>query len=173
MQEKHGTEGKTVWREAHYQAADINDRLIINLRDLSHTLRSLYEGRGSQKRILIVLAEMGGSVTQRQLTRRLGIRSGSASEVIGKLESGGCVRRTVNEADRRNVDVVLTEKGKALAEEAKRGRDLRHEQMFCCLSAEEKAELLALLEKVGADWEERFGGPKERGPSGRRGEQEE
>ena len=36
-------------------AANINDKLIMNLRDISHTMRSLYEGRGSQKRILIIL----------------------------------------------------------------------------------------------------------------------
>ena len=55
------------WRAAHYKDADRNDKLIINLRDLSHTMRFLYEGKGSQKRILIVLNEMGRT-TQRELT---------------------------------------------------------------------------------------------------------
>lgn len=50
-------------------------------------MRFLYEGKGSQKRILIVLEDIGGCVTQRQLTERLGIRPGSVSEVIAKLES--------------------------------------------------------------------------------------
>ena len=54
---------KAVWREAHYQSADTNGKLIINLRDVGHMLRGLYEGRGSQQRVLIVLNDMGGSVT--------------------------------------------------------------------------------------------------------------
>ena len=147
---------KTAWRETHYQSADTNGKLIIHFRDIGHMMRGLYEGRGSQQRILIVLNEMGGAVTQRMLTERLQIRSGSASEVIGKLESAGYIVRTVSEDDRRNVEVALTEKGMAAAEEAKRQRELRHEEMFLCLSKTEREELLVLLEKLSSDWEKRF-----------------
>ncbi len=143
----------TVRCEAHYNAANINDKLIINLRDISHTMRFLYEGKGSQKRVLIVLDEIGGSIAQRELTERLGIQPGSASEVIAKLESAGCISRTPNETDRRTVDIELTEEGKALAAEAREQRIRRHEQMFSCLSGDEKNQLLSLLEKVNADFE--------------------
>lgn len=148
--------GYPIWHERRYDAADMNDKLIINLRDLSHTMRFLYEGKGSQKRILIVLDEIGGSVTQRELTECLGIQPGSASEVIAKLESADCIRRTPNERDHRTVDVELTEKGKVLAREAREQRIRRHEQMFSCLSDDEKKELLSLLEKVNKDWEKRY-----------------
>ena len=37
----------------------VNGRLIISLRDISHTMRSLYEGKGSQKRVLMVLRREG------------------------------------------------------------------------------------------------------------------
>lgn len=147
---------KAAWRETHYQLADTNGKLIINLRDIDHMMRGLYEGRGSQQRILIVLNEMGGAVTQRMLTERLQIRSGSASEVIGKLESAGYIVRTASETDRRNVEVALTEKGREAAEEAKQQRELRHEEMFLCLTETEKEELLVLLEKLSSDWGKRF-----------------
>lgn len=140
---------------AHYHAADINDRLILNLRDISHTMRFLYEGKGSQKRVLIILSEIG-VITQRELTERLGIKPGSASEVIAKLENAGWITRTPSETDRRTADVALTEKGKQLALEAKKQRNLRHEEMFSCLSENEKSELLFLLEKINADWEYRY-----------------
>lgn len=139
-------------------AAQINDRLIANLRNLSHVMRSLYEGKGSQTRILIVLGQIGGPVTQRELTERLGIRPGSASEVIAKLESAGYLTRSPNATDQRTSDIVLTEAGTAAASEAKRQRDRRHEEMFSCLSEEEKQELLRLLEKVNGDWKERYQG---------------
>ncbi len=148
--------GKAAWRETHYQLADTNGKLIINLRDVGHMMRGLYEGRGSQQRVLIVLSEMGGAATQRMLTERLQIQSGSASEVVGKLESAGYIVRTVSEADRRNVEVALTEKGREAAEEAKRQREKRHEEMFLCLTETEKEELLVLLEKLSSDWEKRF-----------------
>lgn len=148
--------GRNPWHKARYDAADMNDRLILNLRDLSHMMRFLYEGRGSQKRILIVLDEIGSKITQRELTERLGIQPGSASEVIGKLEGAGCLRRTPSETDRRTADVELTDAGKSIASEAREQRNRRHEEMFSCLSEEEKKELLSLLEKVNADWEQRY-----------------
>lgn len=149
-------EDHDAWRNTHYLAAGVNDRLIINLRDLSHMMRFLYEGKGSQKRILIILDEAGGSITQRDLTERLGIQPGSASEVIAKLEHAGQIRRTPSRTDRRTADIQLTESGKRLAAEARERRICRHQEMFSCLSDDEKEELLSLLEKITADWETRY-----------------
>ncbi|MDO5785193.1 MAG: MarR family transcriptional regulator [Eubacteriales bacterium] len=146
------------WHKAHYDTVGTNDKLVINLRDLGHTMRLLYEGKGSQKRVLIILDEIGGSITQRKLTERLGIQPGSASEVIAKLESAGYIKRTPNETDRRTADIALTETGKVLAAEARAQRIHRHEQMFACLSDAEKNELLSLLERINADWEKRYRG---------------
>lgn len=140
---------------AHGGAADMNDKLVANLRDINHTMRFLYEGRGSQTRILIVLMEKG-TITQQRLTEQLGIQPGSASEVLAKLEKSGLVTRTPSETDRRTTDVSLTEEGKHAAFEAAAGKHLRHAEMLASLSEEEKAELLFLLEKINADWAERY-----------------
>ena len=140
---------------AHYQAADMNDKLIINLRELGHMMRMLYEGKASQKRILIILNE-SETITQRDLTERLGIQPGSASEILSKLESAGWIRRTQNETDRRTTDICLTDSGRELATEALAQRRKRHGEMFSCLSGEEKQELLSLLETVCADWRSRY-----------------
>ncbi|MDE5908027.1 MAG: MarR family transcriptional regulator [Lachnospiraceae bacterium] len=142
-------------RMAHYHAADINDKLIINLRDLNHMMRLLYEGKASQRRILIILNE-SETITQRDLTERLGIKPGSASEILSKLESAGLIIRTQNETDRRTTDVCLTDSGRKLAQEALEQRQKRHEEMFSCLSGEERQELLSLLESVCADWRTRY-----------------
>lgn len=133
----------------------IQDKLIFNLRDLSHIMRSLYEGKGSQKNILIILNEVGG-ITQRELTERLGIQPGSVSEVIAKLEDAGDITRTPSEADRRTMDIALTPKGKVSALEAAERRNRRHIEMFSCLPDDEKETLLSLLEKVNADWKIRY-----------------
>lgn len=144
-------------RMEHYLAADTNGRLIINLRELSHMMRMLYEGKASQKRILIILNETG-NITQKDLTDRLGIQPGSASEILSKLESAGWILRTQNEGDRRTTDISLTDIGRELAKEASAQRKERHEEMFSCLSEEEKQQLLSLLERVRTDWRTRYEG---------------
>lgn len=148
-------EKRVAQRRAQYEREDVNGKLVINLRDISHIMRDLSEGRGSQKRILIILLE-AGPITQRELTQRLGIQPGSASEVITKLETAGLISRTESEADHRTVDITLTEEGSRQARDAKSQRDGRHGEMFSALSGEEKSHLLRLLEKVNTDWESRY-----------------
>lgn len=140
-------------RKAHYKAADNNDKIIINFRDINYTMQGLYEGRGSQKRILIVLLEVG-TITQQKLTERLGIQPGSASEVLAKLEKSNLILRTESTIDRRTTDIRLTEQGRIQAEEAAEQRKNRHEKMFSCLSENEKVTLITLLEKLNNSWEE-------------------
>lgn len=130
---------------------DIHGRLVSNLREIGHTLRAVSEGKGSQKRILVVLSQ-SGAITQSELTERLGIQPGSASEVLGKLEAAGLITRAQSEADKRTTDVRLTEAGEAAAKEAYAQRMARNAQMFAFLSEQEKAALLALLERVNEAW---------------------
>lgn len=152
---RHGHGKRYDMRMAHYQATDTNDKLIINLRDLGHIMRFLYEGKASQKRILIILNELK-TITQRDLTEHLGIQPGSASEILSKLESAGLIIRTQNETDRRTTDVSLTDAGRELAVEALAQRQRRHEEMFSCISEEEKEKLLSLLERIYVDWRIRY-----------------
>lgn len=138
-----------------YRKLDKNNKLIWNFRDIGHTMRQISEGKGSQKRILILLLENNG-MTQRALTQRLGIQPGSASEVISKLEIAGLIVRTPSETDHRTTDIRLTEQGEALAQEAHAQCRKRHDQMFASLSEEEKDTLIALLERVNEDWDRKY-----------------
>lgn len=133
-----------------YNSLDMNNKLIWNFRDISHTMRRTSEGKGSQKRVLIILLENNG-MTQKELTDRLGEQSGSASEILAKLEGNGMILRTANENDRRTTDVVLTEKGRVMAQEAYESRNARHQAMLEVLSDGEKETLIALLERVNSD----------------------
>ena len=142
--------------EERYKTLDMDNKLIWNFRDIGHFVRNLSEGKGSQKRILIILLEEG-TITQRDLTERLGIQPGSASETIGKLENAGLIVRTQSNDDRRTTNIVLTDEGRIQAAEAAIQRKKRHETMFSCLTAEEKETMLKLLEKVNSDWKQRYG----------------
>lgn len=134
----------------------IDNQLIHNLRNIGHTIRFAFGGKGGQNRILCVLHKTGG-MTQRELTERIGIQPGSASEVIGKLENTGLIERTPSTKDRRTSDIRLTEAGYLQAEEVIRQRSIQHQEMLSCLSDEEKQTLLALTEKLNMDWKSRYG----------------
>lgn len=141
----------------NYTELEIDEKLTVNIRDLGHTIRFYAEGKGSQKQILKILYDLG-DMTQRELTKKLGIQPGSASEVIGKLENSGSILREPSLADRRTADVKLTEKGRERAEDITREKEACHREMFSCLSSEEKADLLSLTEKLNAYWDDHFRG---------------
>ncbi len=141
--------------QEQYASADTNLKLILNLRDIGHVMHRLYEGRASQKRILILMTQCG-PITQRDLTEMLQVQPGTASEVFAKLERAGLITRVPNTLDRRTVDLELTEEGKRLGLEAAAQRQSRHELMFAGLTDEEKEQLLRLTEKLNTDWKEKF-----------------
>lgn len=134
----------------------MDNQLIHNLRNLGHTIRFAFGGKGGQNRILCILHKTG-TMTQRELTERIGIQPGSASEILGKLESTGLIERTPSLKDRRTSDIRLTEAGYLQAEEVIRQRSIHHQEMLSCLSGEEKQTLLALTDKLNADWKSRYG----------------
>lgn len=138
-----------------YESAEPHNKLVLNFWEIGNTMRRISEGKGSQKRILMILLE-NGTMTQSELTEQIGIQPGSASEVLGKLETARLILRTPSETDRRTTDICLTASGKSAAKTAYEQRQVRHQQMFSGLSDEEKETLLQLLEKVNADWKQIF-----------------
>ena len=53
-----------------YDSLDLNNKLIWNLRDIGHTMRRISEGKGSQKRVLMILLENGGMIACTQSRRK-------------------------------------------------------------------------------------------------------
>lgn len=138
-----------------YSQKDIQDKIILNIRDISQTMLALYEGRSSQKRVLIILSE-SGDISQRELTVRLGIKPASVSELLARLEDNRMVTREASKADRRIQIISLTDEGRQLAAALKSQRQKRHERMFDALSDDEKQAFLSYLERINIDWDEKF-----------------
>lgn len=137
-----------------YNDKDINGKLMQNLWEVTHILRHTSGAKLSQKRILTVLLR-NGMISQSELTKYLRIQSGSASEVLSKLETAGLILRTESETDRRAINISLTAAGEAEAAVALKAREERKADMFSVLSEDEKADLLLLLEKLTAVWKKR------------------
>lgn len=129
-----------------------DEGLYARMRRCGHYLFHRSEGKFSQLRILTLIADRGGEISQRELMEILAVRSASVSEILAKVEAQGYVERRRSEADRRNMDVFLLEKGR----EAVRAGMLQREEMireaFSGLTAEEKKELSLLLGKLLDDW---------------------
>ncbi|MGN1406355.1 MAG: MarR family winged helix-turn-helix transcriptional regulator [Erysipelotrichaceae bacterium] len=132
---------------------NIDQKLITNLADISHVMQKLYEGKGSQKRILIILNGHNGTMSQKELTAILKIRPASVCEVLDKLLDNQLIIKKADPNDNRVQIVTLTEAGKEKAIQASKEREIRHEEMFKCLNNQEKEELIKLLEKINNDWE--------------------
>lgn len=129
-------------------------------RSLTRLYRPLLNNLGityPQYIVLMVLWEnKQQSVTE--LGERLLLDSGTLTPLLKRMESSGLVERTRSREDERKVFVQLTEKGKALKEQA----FAIPEQLFCQsgLTVEEfvrvKGDLEDLLKKI-LKQQERFG----------------
>ncbi|MDR0838617.1 MAG: MarR family transcriptional regulator [Oscillospiraceae bacterium] len=136
---------------------------------------AIFVGRGWQPQrgaghgqgyVLSLLSE--APMSQKELLEKLGVRAGSLSELLGKLESAGYITRTKDERDSRAVNLAITEAGREFAAEHGRHRTQVADGMFAALDDGEKATLLALLEKLHASWRPEHGGEDEgRGGHGR------
>lgn len=86
------------------------------------------------------------SITVKELGERLYLDSGTLTPLLKKMERQGLVSRTRSQSDERSVIIELTERGRALREQALSVPT----QMAACinLSAQDAQTLYALLHKV-------------------------
>lgn len=126
----------------------MDDRdLHAALHALAHNMRRMSDGRAGQGRLLSILLENDG-ITQRELQDMVFVRSGSLSEVLGKLEGAGLVERRPSTEDRRMMRVFLTERGVREARDCADRRAHAMEGLFDCLTGAEREQLFALVTRV-------------------------
>ena len=148
-------------REKAYAEMDLDKKLMLNIAILGRRSHNAVDRKGGQNRVLTLLNETG-PMSQRDLTQRLGIQPGSASEILKKLEDAFLIERIFDENDRRGKLVKLTDNGKVLADNLAAKDDAAQNDVFSALDASEKETFLALMEKVNRDWQTRFPmGPEE------------
>lgn len=101
----------------------------------------------TQKRVLTLIQEHG-PMSQSTLLEMLDVRSSSLSEILGKLEKKQLIVRTPNEADRRGYIVQTTQTASELLSHQQTLHNEQREELFACLSDEEKLHLITLLDKL-------------------------
>ena len=101
--------------------------------------------------VLLVLWETDG-ITVSEIGRRLRLDSGTLTPVLKRLEGSGFLNRSRRQSDEREVEIALTEQGRALRDEAVAVR----QSVMCQLNMSEpeiqamRADLNALIENLCA-----------------------
>lgn len=123
-----------------------------------HNLRSAgpfgnpYRGQG---RVLSIL-KMKPEITQKELAYLLDMRNQSLGELLTKLEKSEYITREPSEADRRVMNVKLTEAGAEAAEQSK-DNQTDYNKIFDVLKDEEKANLHDYMHRITDELEKELG----------------
>nr|WP_269140812.1 MarR family transcriptional regulator [Oryzicola mucosus] len=96
------------------------------------------------------LWEMDG-LTQKDLSRRVGVEMASSTTILAELETRGLVRRERSPQDRRAINVVLTPEGAALKPRLLEAAARVNAQARANLSPEQVTQLMAVLDTITAD----------------------
>jgi MarR family 2-MHQ and catechol resistance regulon transcriptional repressor len=100
--------------------------------------------------VLVLLRDAGGRCELRDLRRSLGTSKASATEVVATLAARGLVTRERLKSDRRAVAVSATELGAETVDRLYPEHAHRVVATFAALDDDEKAQLVALCDKLAA-----------------------
>lgn len=116
--------------------------------------RTLAQGVGltpAKLRVLQILASRpDGWGTPKSLATQMGVAQGTVTSLVDKLVEIEFVTRTRSQTDRRQMNVVLTEAGRAAVEQAPSALQQRFVTAFEAMADWEQAQLVASLERVAA-----------------------
>jgi DNA-binding MarR family transcriptional regulator len=102
---------------------------------------------GPQFAALLRLAEQGRA-TQNHLGRLAAMDSATVQGVVRRLVARGLVKASADPLDRRSRILSITPRGEALLREAQEAGRRAHEAVLAPLSPAERAQLLALLQRI-------------------------
>lgn len=114
-------------------------------RDFAASVPELSPGRAG----ILMLVEANPGVAQGRLAEAVGLDRSTMVGVIDVLEARGLVERRRGE-DRRTNGLWLTRAGRALLARARKRIELHEKRVASRLSAAERTQLLALLEKLAS-----------------------
>ncbi len=120
-----------------------------------YSLMALYDALGgrfadlSRPQLRLLAKVASNQPTVSELADQLNISSPGVTQMIDKLQGKGYVERQSLEKDQRVVRVRATADGLKALTEAEQVFESRVEALLSPLSAEERTQLLALLQKVG------------------------
>jgi len=134
-----------------YQNND--EKILAGFRRFNKVLRLEAFGHHGKSRILHVLCTEG-AMAQKKLQDEVEISSGSASELLKKMEEHGLITRSTDPEDSRGLIVDVTDAGKALNDQLAREKSEKAKNLFAALTEAEKEQFAAMLDKIYDSWYE-------------------
>ncbi len=129
--------------------------LLFIMEKCGHFLYHRRGGKRGQLRILRLLTEHG-TITQKELLEVLTLKSGSVSEMVGKLETQGFITKERSDTDKRKINITLTDEGRTFLAEKTELMQKQEEVLFDSLTAGQREILKELLSTLLQDWENKF-----------------
>ncbi len=102
----------------------------------------------SQSRILRFLGQKGGCATQKEIEDHLGVSHPTVVGLIARLKDKGFVECSMDEKDRRNRIITITEKAISLEKEMCALIDVNEQKMLSSLSDQQIMVLKSALETI-------------------------
>ena len=128
-------------KDIGYLIKNINDKLKVKAdADLKHSNLTL-----AQSRVLAFLDSRGGQATQKEIEVYLEVSHPTVVGIISRMEKNGHLRCWVDETDKRNKIVALTEQAKALGEEMKQRISANEKMLLASLSEADIKKLKQML----------------------------
>jgi DNA-binding MarR family transcriptional regulator len=103
----------------------------------------------SHAHALMILADAGAPIVQRELAAELGLDKSSIARLCQRLEEVGHVAMERDRENARFVRVELTAKGRRAAEKIDGASASRHERLMSAIPRGERANVLRALEVLG------------------------
>lgn len=97
---------------------------------------------------LLMLLLANAQLTPKQLAQSLALSAPNLTILLDRMQVRGALQRVRSEVDRRSQHVMLTDAGRALAEQARTLTPPMEADLDGCLSRAERAMLIELLDKV-------------------------
>lgn len=125
-------------------------RMVSN--HVSHGFAARLAGEGVTVAEWVVLRTLHGAppTPPSQVAAALGMTRGAITKLADRLIAKGLAARAANAADRRAQTLALTPRGAALVPVLARHADRNDAEAFAALSADERAALAAMLQRLAA-----------------------
>lgn len=128
-------------KDIGYLIKNINDKLKAKAdADLKHSRLTL-----AQSRVLAFLDSRGGQATQKEIEVYLEVSHPTVVGIISRMEQNGYLRCRVDETDKRNKVVTLTEQAKVLGKEMEQRILANEKKLLTSLSEDDIKKLKQML----------------------------
>ncbi|MEM9592285.1 MAG: MarR family transcriptional regulator [Pseudomonadota bacterium] len=105
----------------------------------------------TEARLVSILRQEGGAMTQDELSAALTVDRSNAGRALKKLESHGFIARRQDEVDKRSKVVVITKKGREIAAEVEEIRTEIVEALFRDLAEPDAVTIVRILRRAFPD----------------------